>query len=482
MWSEISEAETGKPGKENGVPESSAWQEYVAQGERVEQAADGLKAFLSACKTEREVVRWMEEKLRAEGYKAIADCTELRPGDGVFMNWKGLAFAAFKAGSKPVVEGFNLIGSHADSPRIDFKAKPLYEDSNLLMADTQYYGGLKKYQWVNLPLALHGEIHTVKDGMLTVSIGEDPADPLLLIPDLAPHLDRNLAGRKASETIAGENLDAILGHRPQPDEADAAGEKSKEKHTVKKQILAWMKNNWHISEKDLLAAELSLVPAGPARDAGLDGSLVASYGLDDRVCAWASFQAFLDMTETPERGAFFLATDREEIGSCGLGGAQSSYLELVVLELLDRQNGGGALNLRRAFAASSALSADVTEAANPLYKDAFDSHQMPLAGNGITIMKYSGSGGKYNGGEARGEFLSRLIGLFAEYRVPWQVGSLGKVDKGGGGTIAMYLAELGMDVADCGPAVLSLHSPWEMVSKADVLASYDAYRAFFRAG
>lgn len=472
------EKEKKTPEKE---PVHAAWTTYTAQTARVEHAATGLKEFLSACKTEREAVRWMEEKLLAAGYKPIEKCDVLRPGDRTFLNWKGRALAAFKAGKRPVVEGFHMIGSHADSPRIDLKPKPLYEDSNLLMADTQYYGGLKKYQWANLPLALRGEIHTPGKPPHAVAIGENPDDPILLIPDLAPHLDRALAERKASETIAGENLDVILGHHPG---ARGANAKADSKDAVKKQIAAWIQKNWKISERELAAADLALVPAGRARDAGVDGSLVASYGIDDRICVWASFQALLDIDKTPEKGAFFLATDREEIGSCGLAGAQSSYMELFVLELLarqDRQKRGGSLDLRRAFSASSALSADVTEAANPLYKDAFDPRQIPLAGNGITIMKYSGSGGKYNGGEARGEFLARLIDLFTTRKVPWQVGSMGKVDKGGGGTIAMYLAQLGMDVADCGPAVLSLHSPWEMISKADVLATYDACKAFWTA-
>ena len=449
-----------------------AWRAYRDRGEAVEESAGELKEFLSRCKTEREVVLWLEKKLAKAGFKSLKDCTALKPGDRVYMNWKGRGFAAYQAGKKSVEAGFRLIGSHADSPRVDLKCKPLYEEGNLLMADTQYYGGIKKYHWTNIPLALHGEIHKKNGSIQRVVIGEKEDEPLLLIPDLAPHLDRKIAERKASNTIEGENLDAIFAHRP---------DLEKEKKAILSLFLRWMKEEWGVEERELVSADLSLVPAGAARDAGLDGSLIASYALDDRVCVWASYRALLNLPPNLEQGSFLLVTDREEIGSDGLCGAQGSWIELFVLELLEKQGcANAALGMRRAFGSSQALSADVTEAGNPLYKEAFDPHQMPLAGNGVCFMKYSGSGGKYGASEARGEFLAEAISRLDERKVPWQVGSLGKVDGGGGGTIASFLANLGMDVVDCGPAVLSLHAPWEMVSKADVLSTYEAYLAFWK--
>lgn len=456
-----------------------AWRAYSSRAEEVERSAANLKEFLTRCKTEREAVRELEARFRDRGFLPIGACDRLSPGDGVFMNWRGRAFIAYRAGTGPVEDGFRLIGAHADSPRIDIKCKPLYEDANLLMADAHYYGGIKKYQWTNVPTALHGEIYT-KDGKCRrVSIGEKGDEPVFLIPDLAPHLDSKIAERKADKTIEGENLDAIFGHRPDfmhGEEEDGDGKR----RVLKATVLAWIESQWGIEERELVSAELSLVPAGAARDAGIDGGLVASYGIDDRACVWAAAEAMLNAPAGARRGVVFLSTDREEIGSYGVAGSQGRWLEHFVLELLER---GGcqnpALGLRRAYAASEALSADVTEAGNPLYKDAFDPRQMPLAGNGIAMMRYSGSCGKYGASEARGEFVARVTTALNERGVPWQVGSLGKVDGGGGGTIAVDLAALGMDVLDFGPAVLSLHSPWEMVSKADLLSSVEAYGAFY---
>ena len=456
-----------------------AWRAYRYRAEEVEKAAESLKDFLTRCKTEREAVRELEERFRNRGFRSIEECDHLSPGDGVFMNWRGRAFAAFRAGVRPVEKGFLLIGAHADSPRIDIKCKPLYEDGNLLMADAHYYGGIKKYQWTNIPLALHGEIYT-KDGKCQyVSLGEKGDEPVFLIPDLAPHLDSEIAERKADKTIEGENLDAIFGHRPDfiHDESKDAGTR---KNILKATIVSWMKSRWGIDERELVSAELSLVPAGDARDAGLDCGLVASYGIDDRVCVWAAAEALLTAPAGARRGMMFIASDREETGSHGATGSQGRWLEHFVLELLALAGGDNpALGMRRAYAASEALSADVTEAYNPLYKDSFDPRQMPFSGNGIALMRYSGSRGKYGTNEARGEFVARVTSALAGKNIPWQVGSLGKVDGGGGGTISMDLAALGMDALDFGPPVLSLHSPWEMISKADLLSTLEAYGAFY---
>lgn len=455
-----------------------AWRAYKDRSGEVEKAGERLKEFLSICKTEREAAAELERRFRDSGFVSIDECERLSPGDGVFMNWRDRSFIAYRAGERPVWEGFQLVGAHADSPRIDIKCKPLYEEAGLLMADAHYYGGIKKYQWTNIPTALHGEIFTRDGKCRRLCVGELADEPIFLIPDLAPHLDHKIAERKADKTIEGENLDAIFGHMP-----DLSGEQTPEdkerRHILKSTILALIKSRWGIEGRELVAAELSLVPAGRARDAGLDGGLVASYGIDDRVCVWAGAEAMLS-APAGQRGMMFLVTDREEIGSYGAAGSQGRWLEHFVLELIDRAGTSNpALALRRAFASSQALSADVTEAGNPLYKDAFDPRQMPVAGNGISIMRHSGSRGKYGASEARGEFVARVTSMLDGKKIPWQVGSLGRVDGGGGGTIAMDLAALGMDVLDSGPAVLSLHSPWEMVSKADAFAALEAYAAFF---
>ncbi len=307
---------------------------------------------------------------------------------------------------------------------------------------------------------------------LRLAIGEAPEDPVIIIPDIEPHLDRDMEKRKASETILGENLDAIAGHRP------LLGE---EKDHVKAQILQLLETKWGISEKALVSADLCLVPAGAARSAGLDGSLLTSYGLDDRICTWLSWQAFTSLG-TPEYTAVFLGVDKEEIGSDGVAGAQAPLLDIFLSDLFEKTGlpapSYGAL--RKSFAAAEALSADVDAGVNPLYKDAYDPRQLPVAGDGIAFLKGSGSRGKYMGSEARGEFLARVLERLDHDEVPWQVASLGKVDKGGGGTIAKYLAHLGMDVLDMGPCLLSMHAPWELVSKADLLACMDAYRAFWK--
>lgn len=463
------EAHDKKGSDKKGDQGARAWRRY-AEDPRLETLAQELGDFLSSCKTEREASRTMDALLRKAGSVATEEGRDLRPGDLVHLIWKNRAVAAARIGTKPLSEGFRLVGAHIDAPRVDVKPHPLYEDSGLAMLDGHYYGGVKKYQWTNIPLALHGEIHLAGGVCRTVCLGEAPGDPVLMIPDLAPHLDHDIDKRNAWETVAGENLDAIGASRPALDE---------EKDPVLEALKAALRETWNLEEEDLMAADLCLVPAGPARSVGFDRALLGSYGIDDRACAFLAFKALLDLP-TPEHTAVFLAVDKEEIGSEGVASAQGALLENFLLELLAGTGTTPSLQaVRRCFARSEALSADVTEAANPLYKDAFDPHQLPVAGNGVTIMKYSGYRGKYTANEAPGEFVARVLERFRGDTVPWQTGSLGKVDKGGGGTIAMFLARLGMDVVDVGPAVLSLHAPWEMVSKADALSSHDAYRAFW---
>lgn len=444
-----------------------SWTRY-GEDQRLEPFSREISRWLSACKTERETIRKLESDLSTQGI-SITEAKTLVPGDLVYFNWKGRALLAARIGKDPMVRGIRLIGSHADSPRIDVKAQPLYEDANLVLWDCHYYGGIKKYQWPNRPLALHGELHLRDGSTLHVVEGEDPSDPIFIIPDLAPHLDRDIDKRKASETILGENLDAVVGSRPYQGV----------ERTALAMVKKYLQDRWEVDEEDLVSADLAFVPAGQARDLGFDRSLLCAYGLDDRICVFASYLSFRDLP-VPSSTAVFLAVDREEIGSEGVAGAQSEFLDLFIQEMLEKTGEGGtSLQLRRCFAASQALSADVTEAVNPIYKEAFDPHQMPLIGNGITLMKGTGMRGKSGGSEARGEFVARVIRALNEAGVPWQVGSFGKVDKGGGGTIAMFLARRGLDVLDAGPGLLSLHAPWEAVSKADVLCTRDAYEAFW---
>ena len=441
----------------------AAWDRYGADPE-TERAAEALGVFVTRCKTERETVVHLEERLRQEGFGTPEEPTDR----GVVLNWKGRALGAYRPGRRPLVEGMRLVAAHGDSPRIDLKARPLYEDGGFALWDGHYYGGLKKYQWVNLPLGLHGEVHRTDGSVVRLALGEDPADPVLLVPDLAPHLDRDLEGRKASDTVTGENLDVLLAHRPGEGEKDPVAEA----------VRGLLRERFGFEEEDFASSDLSLVPAGPARRAGVDRSLVAAYGLDDRICVFCGFEAFLQARDLP-RGILFLVLDREEIGSEGVGGAQGALLEFFLGELLHREGCPSLRDLRRCLAASEALSADVTEGANPLHKEAFDPRQTPRLGDGPAMMKVTGHRGKVDASEARGEFVARVRRALERRDVPWQTGSLGRVDKGGGGTVAKYLARSGMDVLDLGPALLSLHAPYEMASVADVRASREAYRAFY---
>ncbi|MCF7935450.1 MAG: aminopeptidase 1, partial [Synergistales bacterium] len=377
-----------------------AWRRY-SDDNRLEGINEDLKGFLSLCKTEREATGWLEEDLRSRGGIPVEEAEGLRAGDRVFLNWKGRAFAAARIGSARPEEGVRIIGSHIDSPRIDIKPQPLYEESGLAMLDCVYYGGIKQYQWTNVPLALHGRIHPPGHPSQDLVIGEDEGEPVFLLPDLAPHLDREMDKRKASETVLGEHLDAVAGNRPLKG-------KDSEKDAVKRQILQYLDAKWNLSERDFPSADLCLVPAGQARDAGLDRGMVSSYGIDDRACAYLSYRAFTDLQGAAPT-AVYLAFDREEIGSEGLASAQSPLLEEFLLELLHHlKRPTDQRTLKRCLSRSEALSTDVTEASNPMYKEVFDPRQAPLCGGGIALMKYSGGRGKGGASEADGAFVSRV--------------------------------------------------------------------------
>lgn len=448
-----------------------SWNRY-ASSPLLESLNARLMEFITKNKTEREIVRSTVAELRSKGGRSVQDCESVQPGDIVYLNWKNRAIAVARIGNEPVTKGVNAIISHGDSPRIDLKERPLYEKDNLAFVDCQYYGGIKKYQWVNIPLALHGEAHD-KDGRITpIVIGEDPSDPVFTVPDLAIHIDSEIGKRSAKEAIDAENLDGICGSvtyvsdGQEPDPLEGL-----------KKIL---KEKYGLTEKGFASADLTFVPAGHARELGFDRTLIGAYALDDRICVAASYFALLGCDPIPARTAVHMAMDREETGSDGVSGADGAIFELFMLELLRAQGAScDELTLRRAIAATSVVSADVTCGRNPLYDASYVRDQQPLCGNGPVIVKVTGYRGKYDASEARGEMIAPVIAMLDEEDIPWQMGSFGIIDKAGGGTLGKYIARLGADVIDIGPALISMHSPLEIASKADFVALYDCYRVFF---
>ena len=450
-----------------------SWSKYGADP-RLNTLSQDLMDFLTENKTEREIVRTTCASLKKAGARSVTDCSGVCAGDIVYMNWKNRAVAVARIGKKSVAEGVNVIISHGDAPRIDIKERPLYEKEDLAFFDCHYYGGIKKYQWVNIPLALHGELYDGSGNTQFLALGEKKEDPVFTIPDLAIHVDSEMSKRTAKEAVDGENLDTLVGSEtsPQNDEAH--------EHISIESLKKLLSRQWGLDEKKLVSADLTFVPAGPARELGFDRSLIGSYALDDHICAAASWFAFLQSEKIPERTVIHMVMDKEEIGSDGVAGADGALFELFMLELLRAENEPvDALTLRRSIAGTLAVSADVTAGCNPLYESSYVRDQQPLCGNGVVIMKSSGSGGKYEASEARGEMMSAVVNVLDAQSVPWQVGSFGRIDKAGGGTLAKYIARLGADIIDIGPALLSMHSPFEIASKADFVALTDCYTAFF---
>lgn len=383
---------------------------------------------------------------------------------------KILAF--FHVGQEPLEKGMNILGAHIDSPRIDIKQNPLYEDTDLAYLDTHYYGGVKKYQWVALPLAIHGVI-VKKDGTVAeVNVGEDEEDPVVYITDLLIHLAGKQLQKTAAEVIEGENLDILIGSRPLSELPD-----DKKKEAVKENILKLLKEKYDVEEEDFLSAELEIVPAGKARDCGLDRSMVAGYGQDDRVCAYTSFLAMLEM-EDPKRTSCCLLTDKEEIGSVGATGMQSRFFENSVAELLEGMGCYSEMTLRRALKNSFMLSSDVSAGYDPAYGEAFEKKNAAYLGRGIVLNKFTGSRGKSGSNDANAEYVAKVRKIFDDHEIAFQTAELGKVDVGGGGTIAYICALYGMNVIDSGVSVLSMHAPWEVTSKADIYEAKKAYKAF----
>lgn len=442
--------------------------------------------FISECKTERECVDEMVNQIEAAGYVElntyIKQNKKVQAGDKLYAVNMNKSLVMIHMGSAPLEEGLNILGAHIDSPRIDVKQNPLYEDGGLAYLDTHYYGGIKKYQWVTIPLALHGVV-VKKDGTsILISLGEEANDPVLFISDLLIHLSAEQLEKKAAKVIEGEALDIIIGNRPAaPEKKKGKDDKgtTEEKEAVKKSILALLKEYYDMEEEDFLSAELEIVPAGRARECGLDRSMVMGYGQDDRVCAFPSYKAMLAV-ENPAKTAVCILTDKEEIGSVGATGMQSRFFENVMAELIALEGEYSELKLRRMLAASFMLSSDVSSAFDPSYASSFDKKNVAYLGKGMVLCKFTGARGKSGSNDANAEYLAKLRAIFDASDVSFQLAELGKVDLGGGGTIAYMLAKYGMNVIDCGVAVLNMHAPFEVTSKADIYETYRGYISFIQ--
>ena len=459
-----------------------AWNHYSEEEKKkVFEFAEEYRRFISACKTERECVRTFVERAEAAGYldikKVIAEGIKLESGARVYADNNGKALAMFIVGKKPMEEGMRILGAHVDSPRMDLKQNPLYEDTGLAMLDTHYYGGVKKYQWVTLPMALHGVI-CKKDGTtVKVNIGDKPGDPVFGVSDLLIHLSADQMEKKAAKVIEGENLDLLIGSIPKT--ADNKEDEKEMKDRVKANILDILATEYGIEEDDFLSAEIEVVPAGEARDYGFDRSMIMGYGHDDRVCAYPSFEAILTV-EKPQYTSVCLLVDKEEIGSVGASGMQSRFFENCVAEVLNLAGNYSELAVRRALKNSKVLSSDVSAAFDPNYPSVMEKRNSAFFGKGLVFNKYTGSRGKSGSNDANAEYVAKLRNIMDTNEVSFQTAELGKVDQGGGGTIAYILANYDMNVIDSGVAVLNMHAPWEIISKVDLYEAYRGYIAFLK--
>lgn len=450
----------------------NAWKKYGENVKEVMDFAEGYKDFISYGKTERLVTKESVELLKEKGFVDASTVKSIKPGDKLYFVNKNKNVCAYIIGKKPLVEGLRILGAHIDSPRMDLKERPIYEKNEFAYADTHYYGGIKKYQWVTIPLALHGVI-CKKDGTsVDVNIGEDPKDPIVGISDLLIHLSADQMSKTLAKGIEGENLDVTLGNIPL--EGD-------DKCAVKANVLKLLKEKYDVEEEDFLSAEIEVTPAGPARDYGLDRSMVAGYGHDDRCCAYSSLRAILDIEEC-EYTACCILVDKEEIGSVGATGAQSVFFENTVAKLFALQGESNLIyKVREAFEKSKMLSSDVSAAYDPLYAYVSDPNNVAYFANGLCISKYTGRGGKGGSNDANPEYYAFVRKAFDDAEVNWQNSELGKVDQGGGGTIAYILGNYNMDVIDAGIPVLNMHAPMEIISKADLYEAYRGYKAFLLA-
>ena len=461
---------------------TNIWNTYSSdQLAELNEINERYKSCLNAGKTERECVELSIRMAEAAGYRSIEEVLaagdKLKAGDKVYAVNMNKMLALFRIGEEPLSAGMNILGAHIDSPRIDVKQNPLYENEGLAYLDTHYYGGIKKYQWVAQPLSIHGVI-VKKDGTTEkVSIGEEENDPVFVITDLLVHLAQEQMEKKASKVIEGEKLDLLIGNRPID---SAAGEGAEaEKDAIKANVLRLLKDKYGMDEDDFTSAELEIVPAGKARDCGLDRSMILSYGQDDRVCAFTSLFAMLDITEAKRTGCCLLV-DKEEIGSVGATGMHSRFFENTVAELIALTEGKSDLKVRRALANSRMLSSDVSAAYDPMYAEAFEKRSSAFFTNGLTFNKFTGSRGKSGSNDANAEYIAALRKAMDDAGVAYQFAELGRVDLGGGGTIAYIMANYGMEVIDSGVAVLNMHAPYEVSSKADVYEAVKGYRAFLK--
>ena len=440
-----------------------------AKKKEIENFSKDYEDFLSVAKTERLAVEEIERLAKNAGFKKFDAKSSVKAGDKLYFINKGKNAILYVVGQNPITDGLRILGAHIDSPRLDLKQNPLYEKKEFALFDTHYYGGIKKYQYVTTPLAIHGVV-VKKDGTsIKIDIGEDPKDPVIGIPDLLIHLSADQLQKTAAKAIEGEDLDLIVGSIPLEKE---------EKEAVKKNILKYLKKKYDFEEEDFSSGELEVVPAGRARDFGLDRSMIASYGHDDRVCAYTSLRAMLDLEETPKYAVCGLFVDKEEIGSYGATGAESVFFENTVLELLHAQGKDSIYNLRKTLENTCMLSSDVNAAIDPIYASASDENNGARFNYGIVFEKYTGARGKSGASDANAEYFARIRNVMDDSNIHYQTGELGAVDKGGGGTIAHISAKYNMEVIDAGVAVLNMHSPMEIVSKADVYETYLAYKAF----
>ncbi|MCR5420036.1 MAG: aminopeptidase [Lachnospiraceae bacterium] len=463
-----------------------AWEEYsVKQEKELETLSAEYIDFISKCKTERECIDHIVEAAEAAGFKELEELvknkTTVKTGDRIYSVWMNKSIALFEIGSRPLEEGMNILGAHIDSPRLDVKQNPLYEDGGFAYLDTHYYGGIKKYQWVTLPLALHGVI-VKKDGTtVLVNVGENEEDPVFFVSDLLIHLASEQLEKKGNKVIEGEALDIIIGNKPLvlKKTAKVNEEAKKKKDKVKSNILEILKKLYDVSEEDFVSAELEVVPAGKAREAGFDRSMILGYGHDDRVCAFPSYKA-VTASGGFEKTACCILVDKEEIGSVGATGMKSRFFEYMVAQIVELMGDYSELKLKRILANSCMLSSDVSAGFDPIYAAQFEKKNACYLGKGVVFNKYTGSRGKSGSNDANAEYIAYLRNIMDESKVYYQTAELGKVDAGGGGTIAYIMALYGMNVIDSGIPVLNMHAPWECVSKADIYEAFRCYKAFLK--
>ena len=449
------------------------WNTYTtAEKKKVYSLADDYRNFISDCKTERESVSEAVRMAKAAGYMELSEAVrkkkKWKPGDKIYAVGMKKTVALFQIGERPCEDGLAILGAHIDTCKLDLKQNPLYEDGNMAYLDTHYYGGIKKYQWVTLPLALHGVVVKKDETTLNIAVGEEENDPVFCVTDLLIHLAQEQMEKKAAKVIEGEKLDILVGSLPLPDE---------DKNAVKAGILAILGTKYGITKDDFISAELTLVPAGRARAMGFDRSMTLGYGQDDRVCAFTSLRAMLDTKKT-RRTACCLLVDKEEIGSVGATGMQSRFFENTLAEFMEALGEKGELRLRRALANSKMLSSDVSSGFDPLYASAFDKKNVAYLGGGMVFNKFTGARGKSGSNDANAEYIAELRKIMDKHKVRFQTAELGRVDLGGGGTIAYIMSLYGMQVIDCGVPVLSMHAPWEVTSIVDLYEVTKGYRAF----